>query len=401
MSDTRDLSSNSTSTDEDAEMAPAPRSPRVFVVDDEPAILEVVSRGLKKAGFEVTTFTSGREFERTVVRDVPDLCIMDLSLPDFDGVAILNELAAQDYRGRILLISGHSQQLLRSVSRLAEDYQLQIIGCVRKPFTIGPLVETINANMTETFSPTREAIIEAMRNEEIVVRYQPIVDLPNRDVVSAEALARWQHPTEGLLLPSRFLGKLDQAGFNELTTYMMRNVFQNRALMAKDGFAIDLSINVPTTTMVEPSFISDVSRLMDRHQTALNGIVFEITENDMIPDVRALASTLSGLCLKGARVAVDDFGTGFSSLSRLQSLPIDEVKIDKSFIRHCVKHSEDRKIVEAVIALAHALDMRVVAEGVENDATAELLCELGCDRAQGFLFGRPVTAGELSGLIRV
>lgn len=377
----------------------APLPQRVFIVDDEPAILDVLSRGLQNAGYQTTTFTSGREFERTVVRDLPDLCIMDLSLPDLDGVTILNELAAQDYRGRILLISGHSQQLLRSVSRLAEDYQLQIIGCLRKPFTLGPLIETIRANEREIFTPTREAVIDAIRNEEIVVRYQPIVDLPNREVVGAEALVRWQNPTEGLLLPSRFLSKLDPAGISELTCYVMRHVFQNRALLAKEGVAIDLSVNIPTPTVVDPGFMTDTLRLMERHRTTLGGIVFEITENDMIPDVRALTTALSGLCLKGARVAVDDFGTGFSSLSRLQSLPIDEVKIDKSFIRHCARHPEDRKIVEAVIALAHALDMQVVAEGVETEATAALLCELGCDRAQGFLFGRPVSPGELAGLI--
>jgi EAL domain-containing protein (putative c-di-GMP-specific phosphodiesterase class I) len=167
----------------------------------------------------------------------------------------------------------------------------------------------------------------------------------------------------------------------------------------REGIAVDLAVNVPTPVVVDPQFSSELAKLMERHQTTLQGIVLEITENDTMSDVPLLASTLSALCLKGARVAVDDFGTGFSSLSRLQCLPIDEVKIDKSFIRHCVTHQEDRKIVEAVIALAHALDMRVVAEGVETDATAALLSELGCDYAQGFLFGRPVSPGELAGLI--
>ncbi len=111
---------------------------------------------------------------------LPDLCIMDLSLPDLDGVAILGELAAQDYQGRILLISGHSQQLLRSVSRLAEDYRLKIIGCVRKPFTIKPLLEALDAYPSKTFVPTREDVVQAIRNEEIVVRYQPIVDLARK-----------------------------------------------------------------------------------------------------------------------------------------------------------------------------------------------------------------------------
>jgi EAL domain-containing protein (putative c-di-GMP-specific phosphodiesterase class I) len=195
------------------------------------------------------------------------------------------------------------------------------------------------------------------------------------------------------------LNKLDHAGMNELTYYVLRNVFQMRSLWAKEGIRIETSVNVATPTIVDPQFLTELTKLMERHQTTLQGIVLEITENDMIPDGHALATTLSGLCLKGARVAVDDFGTGFSSLSRLQCLPIDEVKIDKSFIRHCVTHPDDRKIVEAVIALSHALDMRVVAEGVETEATSALLCELGCDFAQGFLFGRPVSPGELVGLI--
>jgi EAL domain-containing protein (putative c-di-GMP-specific phosphodiesterase class I) len=372
---------------------------RVYVVDDELAILDVLSRGLEQAGFKATMFSSGREFERAVVREAPDICIMDLSLPDVDGVAILNELAAQDYRGRILLMSGHGQQVLRSVGRLAEGYHLHIVGCLKKPFTMKPVLQALDASPLRTFAPERADVVDAIRSGQMVVRYQPIVDLPNHQVMAAEALARWQHPTEGLLPPSSFLGKLDHGGMNELTQCVLRNVFYNRSLWARDGIAIDLAVNVPTSVVVDPLFSTELAKLMERHETTLQGIVLEITENDHMPDLHLLASTLSAFCLEGARVAVDDFGTGFSSLSRLQCLPIDEVKIDKSFIRHCVTHHDDRKIVEAVIALAHALDMRVVAEGVETEATASLLCELGCDYAQGYLYGRPVSPSELGGLV--
>ncbi|MSP95322.1 MAG: EAL domain-containing protein [Alphaproteobacteria bacterium] len=359
----------------------------------------MIAKGLEQAGFQAETFTSGREFERAVAAESPDLCIMDLALPDMDGVAILNELAQQGFRGRILLISGHSQQVLRSVSRMAEDYQLQIIGCIRKPFTMKPLLDALKAHPSRIFVPAPRDIVDAIRNEQIIVRYQPIVDLPDHQAVAAEALVRWQHPTEGLLPPSCFLGRLDHAGMNELTAYVLRNVFQSRSLLKRSGIDVALSVNVPTPVLLDPLFFAEVGRLMDRHQMGLEGIIIEITESDMMPDPAMLARVLSALCLKGARVAIDDFGTGLSSLSRLQRLPVDEVKIDKSFIRHCVTHSEDRKIVEAVIALAHALNMRVVAEGVETDATAALLSELGCDYAQGFLFGRPISPASLAGLI--
>ncbi len=371
----------------------------VFIVDDEAGILDVVSRGLQKAGFNTTTFSSGRAFEQAVTREAPDVCVIDLSIPDFDGISILNELAAQDYRGRILLISGHSEQLLRSVTRLAEDHHLQIVGCMRKPFTLKPLIDALKIVPVDSFAPTREDVLEALRNDQIVVRYQPIVDLPNRQVVAAEALVRWQHPTHGLLLPSSFLNKLDQAGMNELTLQVFRSAFQNRAIWGKSGQNISVAINVPINTIMDPHVNSEINRLAERHNTTLEGLVLEITENEMITDTRALASILSGMCLRGARVSLDDFGTGFSSLSRLQRLPIDEVKIDKSFVRQCVTHNEDRKIVEAVVALAHALGMRVVAEGVETEATAAVLTEIGSDFAQGFLFGRPVSANEISGQI--
>jgi len=378
-----------------------PQRPTVFVVDDELGILDVVSRGLESAGYQTKTFSGGREFERAVAREAPDLCIMDLSLPDLDGVAILGELAAQDYKGRILLISGHSQQLLRSVSRLAEDYHLKVIGCVRKPFTIKPLLEALEAYPAKTFTPTREDVVQAIRNEDIVVRYQPIVSLPAGDVTGAEALVRWQHPTEGMLAPCRFLHKLEEKDMSELTSLVLRNVFQNRVLWAKAGLRLNVAVNVPIPTVLDPQFNSELYRLCERFQIALDGLTVEIPEGEMTADEKRLAAALSGLCLRGVRVAVDDFGTGYSSLSRLQRLPIDEVKIDKSFIRHCATHSEDKKIVAAVIALAHALDMEVVAEGVETEATAKLLSELGCDFAQGFLYGRAVTPSELTGLINL
>ena len=372
---------------------------RVFIVDDERGILDLISKSLEQAGFVAETFTSGREFERAVALESPDFCIMDLALPDMDGVAILNELAQQGFRGRILLISGQSQQVLRSVSRMAEDYQLNIIGCIRTPFTMKSVLDALNVRPTSVFVPESKDVVEAIRNEQVVVRYQPIVDLPNHQVVAAEALVRWQHPTHGLLPPSCFLNKLDHAGMMELTVYVLRNVFQHRALWKRNGFEIALSVNVPTHILLDPLFVAELGRLMERHNMGLEGIVLEITENDTMPNAAMLARVLSALCLKGARVAIDDFGTGFSSLSRLQRLPVDEVKIDKSFIRHCATHTEDRKIVEAVIALAHALNMRVVAEGVETDATAALLGELGCDFAQGYLFGRAISPAALAGLI--
>ena len=384
-------------SNEDA-AAPSPRR-RVFIVDDELAILDIISRGLTKAGFETSTFISGREFERAVAREAPDFCIIDLSIPDLDGVALVGELAAQSYHGRILFISGHSAQLLRTVVRLAEESKLQIIGCVRKPFTIAPLIEALSASPVTGFAPTSEGVLRAIGNEEIIVHFQPIVNLPLRRVIAAEALVRWQHPIEGLLPPARFLSKIDQHSMNELSAHVLRSVFQVRAQWARESIGIELAINVPTSTIVDRGFGAEIGRLMDRYNCGLDGITFEITENEMVEDIRALANTLSGLCLKGARISVDDFGTGFSSLSRLQCLPIDEVKIDKSFIRHSVTHIEDRKIAEAVIALAHALDMSVTAEGVETEATALLLTELGCDRGQGFLFGRPVSSSELYGLI--
>ncbi len=393
-------------TSSETETASAPAEPQpagrrtVYIVDDEAGVLDVVSRGLQKAGFTTVTFSSGREFEQAVTRETPDICIIDLSIPDFDGVSILNELATQDYRGKILLISGHSERLLSSVTRLAEDRQLQIVGCIKKPFTVRPLLEALNATPANSYTPSRSEVIDAIRGEQIVVRYQPIVDLPNRQMISAEALVRWQHPMHGLLPPSRFLSHLDADGMTELTYFVLRSVFQNRALWAKGGMNVAVSVNMPIPTLLDPNLGIEMERLANRFNTNLDGLILEITENDMLTDPRSLATTLSALCLRGARVSLDDFGTGFSSLSRLQRLPIDELKIDKSFIRQCLSHVEDRKIVEAVIALAHALGLKVVAEGVETEDIATFLCELRCDYAQGYLFGRPVSPAEITGFIK-
>src|SRR5262249_35670901 len=150
---------------------------------------------------------------------------------------------------------------------------------------------------------------------------------------------------------------------SELTSLVLRNVFQNRATWAKSGVNIDVAVNVPIPTILDANFISELYNLAERFRLSLDGLTIEVPYGSMDGDQSNLAATVSGLCLRGVRVAVDDFGTGFSSLSRLQRLPVDEVKIDKSFVRHCATHPEDKKIVGAVIALAHALDIEVVAEG--------------------------------------
>src|SRR5262249_47584497 len=154
-------------------------------------------------------------------------------------------------------------------------------------------LEALNANPQRVFSPTPEQVVDAIRTGQMIAHYQPIVSLPNHEVVAAEALVRWQHPDEGLLPPSAFLGKLDPEGMTELTYCVLRSVFQNRALWAKQGIEIDLAVNVPTPTIVDPQFSIEVARLMERHQTSLKGLVLEITETDSMPDLQLLAGTLS------------------------------------------------------------------------------------------------------------
>ncbi len=228
---------------------------------------------------------------------------------------------------------------------------------------------------------------------EIVPYFQPIVDLESGRVLGYEVLARWLHPDRGMLPPSEFLPLAEETGLLiELGARMLRDSLAQLAQWRAAGHAFakcTLSVNVGTRQLIDPNFHNVVVDALSETGIDADSLWLEITETALLADVKAATVALRDLRSLGLHLSVDDFGTGYSSLTYLKRFPVEAIKIDRSFVAGLGLEAEDTTIVEAVVRLGQALGLHVVAEGIESPLQLSRLRDLGCDRGQGYLFGRP------------
>lgn len=237
----------------------------------------------------------------------------------------------------------------------------------------------------------------ALERDELVLHYQPKIALATGETVALEALVRWQHPARGLLAPDDFLPCVERTDLmGPFTSWVLRRAMRDHTEWTQAGHTWSVAVNVSTRNLETAGFVTEVVALLAEHEAPASGVILEITETALAADATALADAVRDLAALGITVSVDDFGTGWSSLSQLRSLPVAEVKIDRSFVGGLDHQPQDRALVRSVVDLAHGLACRVTAEGVESQATAEWLAEIGCDEAQGFLWSRPMPWRSLS-----
>lgn len=232
--------------------------------------------------------------------------------------------------------------------------------------------------------------------EQLFVFFQPKVELASGKVCGMEALVRWKHPKIGLVLPDAFIPVAERAGVMKMITLWVLDM----ALTAKQewqslGIHIDVAVNLSVSNLSDENLPADILRLLDNHFVPSSSIILEVTETSMMTNPRRAHEVLLKLHEIGLQLSIDDFGTGYSSLAYLKSLPASEIKIDKSFVLDMINDEADAMIVHSTINLAHNLGYRVVAEGVENVESLDLLQILGCDVAQGFYFSQPMRAGQV------
>jgi diguanylate cyclase (GGDEF)-like protein len=251
------------------------------------------------------------------------------------------------------------------------------------------------AQKDDHYSADRLALVGELRRAiaegELVVHYQPRVELASGDVRSVEALVRWDHPERGLLSPGEFLPLAEHTGLiRPLTRYVLDAALADCAGWVAEGLRPGVSMNLSARDLLDADLPVEVEALLARHGVDPTLIEMEITENTILTDPERARMVLERLRDLGVRLSIDDFGTGFSSLGQLRRLPVDVLKIDKSFVFNMDNDENDDVIVRSTIELGHNLGLRVVAEGVETQETWNRLAQLGCDTAQGFFISRPL-----------
>jgi diguanylate cyclase (GGDEF)-like protein len=244
---------------------------------------------------------------------------------------------------------------------------------------------------------------QAARLGEFVLHYQPKVNLMNGKMSSAEALIRWNKPNVGLVAPIHFIPVLEEIGLiHEVGRWVMGQACADyRRWLAAGLHPVRIAVNVSAMQLRNHDFLAEVRLLTEGHAQAAAGLELEITESLIMEDVKHGISSLQAIRALGLTIAIDDFGTGFSSLSYLSKLPVDTLKIDRSFVSDMTLTPEGLALISTIINLAHALKLKVVAEGVETEEQARLLRLLNCDEMQGYLFSKPVPAAQFEALLLV
>ncbi len=232
---------------------------------------------------------------------------------------------------------------------------------------------------------------KAMENDQLLMHYQPKIDLRSGTLCGAEALIRWQHPERGFMPPDNFIPVAEQSGFIvPLTAWVLNAALGECAQWHARGVPIPVAVNLSVRNLHDPKITEVILNALRRYALKPNALIIELTETAVMTDTNRALSILLALAEEGVKVSVDDFGTGYSSLANLKKLPVHEIKIDRSFVIDMHENNNEAVIVRSTIDLAHNMNMKVTAEGVETEYTWNLLRDYGCDMAQGFFLARPM-----------
>lgn len=373
---------------------------RVLVVDDSPEVCRSLDLFFRVRGVEdVVKAFNGREGIDQLERAVPDLIICDINMPEMDGIEFIRHLANHDYHGRIILVTGETERLAATVSDMIQSYDIELLGTILKPFTGVELEQALlqqqsqadNSNDAPAFRVLSANEIDERLEEAVDLVLQPKVSARTGELCGAECLARWRQPDGSLLPPPAFIPLCEQAGLTDrLNMRVLDRAFEIAGLLGDlpgPGF---LAVNISPGTFSDISFPDRLQKMAEAHGQPLSNFVLEITESSLLQDLKRSVEVLSRLSLKRALLAIDDFGTGHSTFTQLNSVPANELKLDRSYVAKAATDKRALAMLEASIDLARKLSLVTVAEGVEDAATLSLLRELGVDMLQGYMIAKPM-----------
>lgn len=380
---------------------------RVLALDDEPFMLALLKRTLAHLGYvQVTACDSARRALQEIDEPdgVPDLILLDLNMPEMDGVEFLRELVARHYAGALILVSGEDEVMMQSVERLVRAHRMTTLGHLLKPVQSEAL-----ENLLKEWEPpdgerrraprttySADEIRGAIANGELVNHYQPVVAVATGELMGVETLVRWRHPTGGLVFPDQFIGVAEAHGLiGDLTRAVLLAALAQFRRWRDAGLTVHISVNVSMDDVADLRFPDVVAGYAADAGVPATDVLLEVTESRLMSKLVTGLDVLNRLRLKRFRLSIDDFGTGHSSLAQLRDIPFDELKIDRSFVHGAGTDARLRAIYGASLTMAKELNMRVVAEGVEDFTDWAFLRRTECDLAQGYFIAKPMRAADL------
>jgi EAL domain-containing protein (putative c-di-GMP-specific phosphodiesterase class I)/CheY-like chemotaxis protein len=373
---------------------------RLLIVEEDAAVLDLVGNAAKQVGYAVASATSGARFVQLLESFQPSLVIIQLDLPDTDGVELLKSLAARACTAGVVIIGHDDERGLAAAHELGMSLGLAMAGALQRRLAAAELAAKLSALLQRSARIDVGELRRGIAGGEIVPYYQPKISRTKSGwtVDGVEALARWQHPRLGLVMPNELIPLAEQAGLTaDLTSTMLSAALRQVRAWQAQGLRIGCAVNLPPRVVTDSGFPNRVAALLAENGVDGRQLVLELTETAIIQDPTATLAILTRLRAHRVGLSLDDFGTGYSSLTQLYEMPFDEMKIDKSLVMNVSESREASTMVASLIELGHNLGLEICAEGVENGEALDALASMGCDRCQGYFISRPIPASEVAG----
>lgn len=376
-----------------------------LVAEDDPVQSWALSVMLKKLGaskiIEVADGIEALAVFQDSAREPIDIALIDLNMPNMDGMELIRHLAKGDYNASIILVTAHDRALLFSVETMTKAYGINLLGTIEKPPTPERLQDLLKqyANSPQGQKKGRSSlpafsfneVFDGIKAGQFEPFFQPKVELKTGYIKGAEAFARWRHPQHGILLPASFIPVLEQHGHLDLLNWLVieKAVAACRAWHDME-FPIAVSVNLSLSSLTQPSFTDRLTECVARHGIEPEYIILEITESSVLADDPQFWETLARLRMKGFGLSVDDYGTGNSNIQMLARIPFSELKIDRSFVAGAAENQALSIVLNSCLSLSRSLNRYSVAVGVENKQDWDFLQGMGCTCAQGYYIAKPL-----------
>lgn len=402
---------------------------KIYIVDDDEQQAHLMQAMAETAKLKTTLYTSSIEFLSTSINPF-DIVILDLQMPEKDGIEIMRDLAAKNIKPAFILVSGFDERVLHSARQLAESKQLNVIATLTKPIKAKHFITLLK----ETFKQCNESCLQqlendstpkqksnylnqpdpeqsdkkitidelklAIRHHQLVVYFQPQVSLKNNKLIGAEVLVRWQHPTKDLLLAEDFIPLAEKHMImNLLTEEILKLSIKEYHKFTASKLKTRFSINLSAQNVTDLSMPEKLAKLIKSNHIDPESIELEISESALMNENSDSLDIMNRLRMKGFSLSIDDFGSGYSSLFKLYQAPFSELKIDQHFVMRMTQDPDAVAIVRICILLAKELKMQAVAKNVETEEIWEQLKKLGCDTAQGDFIAKPMPIDDFIGWV--
>jgi len=377
------------------------RTPLCFVIDSDPSIRHFLSLILHGAGIDTEELADGQALSNALARRTPDVVFLNIALESADAIECVVALGTRGYSGYVQLMSNRGSAVLAHVKSIGDQHRLLMLPTLKKPFETGAILKILQ-DLKLGQPPTvagRIDLNEALTNGWIEFWYQPKIDLRKKQLVGAEAFARARHPQHGVLMPSAFMPGASEASLVTLSEQALAHALRAGLNFAKLGVNLRIAVNIPVDALIKIA-IADIVQEYRPQYEKWPGLVIDVTEEQIVTDLALATNITKKLQHLNVKLAIDDFGRGYSSLVRLKELPFAELKLDRAFVTDCGTDKVNAPLCKTVIDLAHNFGSIAVAIGIEKASDAMALVSMGCDYGQGFLLGQPMPEERFISLLR-